>query len=54
MGTLTFNPFEEIRVASNKTIIGVGTSATIVKGGFFLAVGVHNVIIRNLTIRDTS
>ena len=53
MGTLTFNPFEEIRVASDKTIIGAGASATIVMGGFFLASGVHNVIIRNLTIRDS-
>ncbi|MEZ7125124.1 hypothetical protein ACBR40_07290 [Nonomuraea sp. AD125B] len=34
---------DEIRVASNKTIVG---------GGFFLN-GVSNVIIRNLTIRDT-
>nr|BFF27897.1 pectate lyase [Glycomyces mayteni] len=43
----------EIRVASNKTIVGVGTRGQIVGGGFFLAAGVHNVIIRNLTIRDT-
>ncbi|GAA4673441.1 RICIN domain-containing protein [Phytohabitans rumicis] len=43
----------ELRVASNKTIIGVGTSGHIVGGGFFLAAGVSNVIIRNLTIRDT-
>jgi len=43
----------ELRVASNKTIIGVGTSGEIVGGGFFLATGVSNVIIRNLTIRDT-
>ena len=52
-GTLTFSPFEEIRVASDKTIIGAGNNATIVMGGFFLAVGIHNVIIRNLTIRDS-
>ena len=52
-GTLTFSPFEEIRVASDKTIIGAGASAEIVFGGFFLANGVHNVIIRNLTIRDS-
>ena len=52
-GTLTFNPFEEIRVTSDKTIIGAGSSAAIVMGGFFLAEGVHNVIIRNLTIRDS-
>jgi pectate lyase len=43
----------ELRVASNKTIVGVGTSGQIVGGGFFLNVGVRNVIIRNLTIRDT-
>lgn len=40
----------EIRVASHKTILGVGDTAEIVEGGFFLGVGVHNVIIRNLTI----
>jgi pectate lyase len=43
----------ELRVASNKTIIGVGASGHIVGGGFFLRAGVSNVIIRNLTIRDT-
>ncbi|WP_062216047.1 pectinesterase family protein [Streptomyces sp. NBRC 109706] len=43
----------EIRVASDKTIVGVGTGGEIVEGGFFLGEGVHNVIIRNLTIRDT-
>jgi len=52
-GTITFSPFEEIRVASDKTIIGAGAGAEIVMGGFFLANGVHNVIIRNLTIRDS-
>jgi pectate lyase len=52
-GTLTFSPFEEIRVQSDKTIIGVGSTAEIVMGGFFLASGIHNVIIRNLTIRDS-
>ena len=43
---------KEIKVASNKTIIGSGTSGHIVGGGFFLGQGIHNVIIRNLTIRD--
>lgn len=52
-GTLTFSPFEEIKVASQKTIIGSGANAEIVMGGFFLGVGVHDVIIRNLTIRDS-
>ncbi|RKN04498.1 polysaccharide lyase family 1 protein [Streptomyces radicis] len=52
-GTIDVNPFgHEIRVASNKTIIGVGTQGHIVGGGFFLN-EVSNVIIRNLTIRDT-
>ncbi len=53
-GPITITPKgREIRVASDKTIIGVGTTGEIVEGGFFLAVGVHNVILRNLTIRDT-
>jgi pectate lyase len=52
-GTLTFDPFEEIRVTSDKTIIGAGANAHIVMGGFFLNTGVRNVIIRNLTIRDS-
>ncbi|GGT63033.1 pectinesterase family protein [Streptomyces lateritius] len=52
-GTITMNPVgKEIRVASDKTIVGSGTSGHIVGGGFFLGQGVHNVIIRNLTIRD--
>ncbi|GAA3863525.1 hypothetical protein GCM10023084_15990 [Streptomyces lacrimifluminis] len=51
--TITMNPVgKEIKVASDKTIIGSGTSGHIVGGGFFLGQGVHNVIIRNLTIRD--
>ncbi|KAB8194031.1 hypothetical protein FH608_017720 [Nonomuraea phyllanthi] len=53
-GAITVTPYgTEIRVASNKTIVGVGTSGHIVNGGFFLGSGVSNVIIRNLTIRDT-
>jgi pectate lyase len=53
-GTIGISPKgTEIRVSSNKTIIGVGTSGQIVGGGFFLRAGVSNVIIRNLTIRDT-
>nr|WP_203691557.1 pectinesterase family protein [Streptomyces sp. SID12488] len=51
--TINMNPVgKEIKVASDKTIIGSGTSGQIVGGGFFLGTGVHNVIIRNLTIRD--
>ncbi|OKK21867.1 pectate lyase [Streptomyces sp. CB00455] len=53
-GTITMSPKgNEIKVASNKTIVGAGTSGQIVGGGFFLGQGVHNVIIRNLTIRDS-
>ncbi|MET7735778.1 pectinesterase family protein [Streptomyces sp. NPDC005402] len=51
--TITMDPVgKEIKVQSNKTIVGSGTSGQIVGGGFFLGAGVHNVIIRNLTIRD--
>ncbi|WP_329218687.1 pectinesterase family protein [Streptomyces sp. NBC_01485] len=50
---ITMDPVgKEIKVASDKTIIGAGTTGQIVGGGFFLGQGVHNVIIRNLTIRD--
>ncbi|MGA5761610.1 RICIN domain-containing protein [Nonomuraea bangladeshensis] len=52
-GTLNASPKgNEIPVASNKTIVGVAKNGTIAGGGFFLN-GVSNVIIRNLTIRDT-
>ncbi|MEU7471418.1 pectinesterase family protein [Streptomyces sp. NPDC044984] len=52
-GTIMMNPVgKEVKVASDKTIVGSGTSGHIVGGGFFLGQGVHNVIIRNLTIRD--
>ncbi|WP_371581990.1 pectinesterase family protein [Streptomyces sp. NBC_01314] len=52
--TIDMNPVgKEIKVASDKTIVGSGTSGQIVGGGFFLGSGVHNVIIRNLTIRDS-
>lgn len=53
-GTINMNPVgKEIKVKSDKTIVGSGTSGHIVGGGFFLGSGVHNVIIRNLTIRDS-
>ncbi|MEU2561312.1 pectinesterase family protein [Streptomyces longispororuber] len=52
--TITMGPKgKEIKVASDKTIVGAGTSGQLVGGGFFLGQGVHNVIIRNLTIRDS-
>ncbi|MGK5681137.1 pectate lyase family protein [Actinoplanes sp. URMC 104] len=44
----------ELKVQSNKSIVGVGKAGEIVGGGFFLGTGVRNVIIRNLTIRDTA
>ncbi|MFJ4082165.1 pectinesterase family protein [Streptomyces iakyrus] len=54
-GTLEMEPFgREIPVASDKTIIGVSDTAEIVHGGFTLDPGTHNVVIRNLTIRDTA
>ncbi|MFI6372548.1 pectinesterase family protein [Streptomyces sp. NPDC050546] len=54
-GALAMDPFgTEIPVASDKTIIGVSDTAEIVHGGFTLDPGTHNVIIRNLTIRDTA
>ncbi|RPE29538.1 RICIN domain-containing protein [Kitasatospora cineracea] len=50
---VTATPYgHEIPVTSDKTIVGVGTSGEVVHGGFFLGTGVHNVILRNLTIRD--
>lgn len=52
-GAISIEPMgTEIEVGSDKTIIGVGTTGEVVGGGFFLGEGVHNVIIRNLTIRD--
>jgi len=44
----------EIPVTSNKTLIGAGKNGRIKNGGIFLAAGVKNVIIRNLTIGDTA
>ena len=54
-GTITVPTYGyEIPVTSNKTIIGVGATGRIKNGGFFLGTGIHNVIIRNLTIGDTA
>ena len=53
-GSVAVEPFgSEIAVASDKTLIGVGTSGEIVHGELHLAPGTHNVVIRNLTIRDS-
>jgi pectate lyase len=41
-----------IPVGSDKTIVGAGPGAEIVGGGFFINQQ-HNVIVRNLTIRDS-
>ncbi|CAL9406955.1 pectinesterase family protein [Streptomyces sp. enrichment culture] len=54
-GSITVEPFgAEIDVASNKTVIGVGATGEIVQGELHLNPGTHNVIIRNLTIRDSA
>lgn len=53
-GTIKLVPKgKEIRVNSNKTIIGIGTTGVIDEGGFFLGPGTQNVMIRNLTIGNT-
>ncbi|PPK92321.1 pectin methylesterase-like acyl-CoA thioesterase [Kineococcus xinjiangensis] len=52
-GRITVQPFgKEIPVASDKTIIGVGTTGEIFQGGLQLK-DVRNVVIRNLTIGNT-
>ncbi|MER7718368.1 right-handed parallel beta-helix repeat-containing protein [Streptomyces flaveolus] len=54
-GTIAVEPFgAEIAVGSDKTIIGVGDTGEIVQGELHLSPGTHNVIIRNLTIRDSA
>ncbi|MEV8306483.1 pectinesterase family protein [Streptomyces flavidovirens] len=53
-GSIAVEPFgHDIDVTSNKTIIGVGDTAEIVHGELHLNPGTSNVIIRNLTIRDS-
>jgi pectate lyase len=53
-GTVAVEPFgSDIVVASDKTIVGVGTSGELVHGELHLNPGTSNVIIRNLTIRDS-
>ncbi|HZF87067.1 pectinesterase family protein [Streptomyces sp.] len=54
-GSITAQPFGAgIEVASDKTIVGVGASGELVQGEFHLSPGTHNVIIRNMTIRDSA
>ncbi|QIJ61974.1 right-handed parallel beta-helix repeat-containing protein [Streptomyces sp. JB150] len=54
-GSITAQPFgASVEVASDKTIVGVGTTGELVQGEFHLSPGTHNVIIRNLTIRDSA
>ncbi|MBQ1099753.1 right-handed parallel beta-helix repeat-containing protein [Streptomyces sp. b94] len=53
-GSIAVAPFgSDIVVGSDKTIVGVGDTAEIVHGELHLNPGTHNVIIRNLTIRDS-
>jgi pectate lyase/pectin methylesterase-like acyl-CoA thioesterase len=53
-GAIAVEPFgSNIVVTSNKTIIGVGDTGEIVHGELHLNPGTSNVIIRNLTIRDS-
>ncbi|WP_155054935.1 pectinesterase family protein [Streptomyces blattellae] len=53
-GSIDVAPFgSDIVVGSNKTITGVGDTGEIVHGELHLAPGTSNVIIRNLTIRDS-
>ncbi len=52
-GSIKVEPFGSmISVGSDKTIIGAGAGAELVGGGLYLK-GVRNVIVRNLTIRDS-
>ncbi len=52
-GTIAKEPFgKNIKVTSNKTLLGLGDDATILHGELHL-ITVANVIIRNLTIRDS-
>ncbi len=53
-GSIAVAPFgSDIVVGSDKTIVGVGDTGEIVHGELHLNPGTHNVIIRNLTIRDS-
>ncbi|MGW6905571.1 pectinesterase family protein [Streptomyces sp. NPDC054940] len=53
-GAIDVEPFgSDIVVGSNKTLVGVGDTGEIVHGELHLNPGTSNVIIRNLTIRDS-
>ena len=53
LGTIEIDPFgTNLKVASDTSILGLGRGAEIVGGGFHLD-RVANVVIRNLTIRDS-
>lgn len=53
-GSIAVEPFgADIDVTSDKTVIGVGDTGEIVHGELHLGPGTSNVIIRNLTIRDS-
>ncbi|KND24307.1 pectinesterase family protein [Streptomyces acidiscabies] len=53
-GSIAVEPFgANIVVGSDKTVIGVGDTGEIVHGELHLTPGTSNVIIRNLTIRDS-
>jgi len=53
LGTLEIEPFgTNLKVASDTSILGLGRNAEIVGGGFHLD-RVANVVVRNLTIRDS-
>ncbi|GGN93580.1 hypothetical protein GCM10010112_82000 [Actinoplanes lobatus] len=52
-GSIAVTPFGDmIKVGSDKTIVGAGPAAEIVGGGLYINQQ-HNVIVRNLTIRDS-
>lgn len=53
-GTIQMSPWGyRIAVKSNKTILGLGTNATLQYGGLQVTDSEKNVIIRNLTIKDS-
>lgn len=51
-GTISSSNFTEVDISSNKTIVGLGTGATLVNIELHIE-DQNNIIIRNLTIRDS-